>query len=966
MKKLNKDRLLAGTIVAGASVLGLVGPAFAQDAATTTDDEEAIVVTGSRIAHANVTAPTAVTTVDSETIEYSGEANLADILQGVPSFGVPALSSGNSNFFTTNNGINSLQLRNLGENRTLTLVNGRRWVPGTPGASFVDFNTIPVDLLDRVEVITGGASAIYGADALAGVINVILKDDFEGLQYRYQYGQSEEGDDVDQRFSVLAGGNFADGRGNAVVNFVYSRNDGVMARDRDETQLDFTARCSTTGVPADCQTPVYGAFSTYSASGLFFNQTGPGAFSVNGSNAAVPYTNAGFGFNRQQYRRYSVPNQRFMLSGLFNYEINPAVEAFAETMFSYVSTEANIEPTPYNYSSASVPGIPCSNPYVPATLYTKVCSSGQTAIPFRRRMLEVGTRGGTANRSTFRILTGLRGDFGDGAYNWETYYAYGRNDSLQKVTGAIYNQHFRNAIDASDDGFGNITCNDPVARAGGCVPINIFGFGSISQAAADYVNANSSRTAFSTQEVAGATINGPLFAMPAGDVNFAAGAEWRREVSEDRPDALTQAGETSSNKEGVTGGGYSVGELFAEVEVPLLRDLPLIQELTFGAAYRWSDYSVQGQTEAYSARLQWQITDWLRARAQYARAVRVPNIGELFGPAGENFAGVVDPCNGVTEVDVPGDTDNICRSIAVINNRINAEDLADDGLNNGTGNFTLTLAEQQGTGGFTGGGNTGLAPELSDSYNVGLVLDHDFGSPGTITASLDFWRIELTQQIAVPTRQSQVDTCYDVALADFPTAACAFVVRDTTGLNPLTLGEIEEVNSTFSNFSDVTYFSGVDLSILWGFSLSDWFGSAPGDVQLRMNWGHAISTQADNAGDDGLTGEIENPQDRIQFGAIYSVGPATFSWESNWVSDVTQDTPGPAGTYNVGDYLTHDVRLGWDVNERTNLYVGSNNVTDEDAPIVLLAPFNTTGTLTDASQYDPIGRTFYAGIRLRY
>lgn len=957
-----KDRLLAGTIIAGAAVLGMTAQAHAQDVVA--EEEEAIVVTGSRIARANLTSPTAVTTVDAQAIELSGEDNIADILRGVPSFGASAISSGNSNFFTVGNGINTLQLRNLGEARTLVMVNGRRYVSGVPGAAAVDFNTIPTDLLERVEVITGGASAIYGADALAGVINLILRDDFEGIEYRYQYGESGHGDDVNHRFSMLAGGNFADGRGNAVLNVAFTQNGGVYARDRDNTAVDDIALCVTTpGAPdpENCQTAVEGFFSSFSELGRFFDYSTAGesltCASGTGSGCVVaPFSTALHGFNRQSQRRYTVPIERFMLAGNVNYEISPSIEAFAETMFSHTNVTSDLEPFPHSSSDLSIVGIPCTNPFIPSAMVTALCDGGDTAIPYTRRMTEIGNRGNIVNRNVYRVLLGLRGDFAE-RYNWETYYSFGRTEDAQRTGGQINVANMREALNIIDTGGvgdpADFVCANPTAVAEGCVPINLFGRGSITEEAAAWVQAPMQRQGMAQQEFAGATLSGPMFELPAGDAEFAFGVEWRRERAEDIPDALTQTGQNASNVALPTIGSYSVGEVFAETEFPIIREQPFFHDLTVGLAYRWSDYSSAGETEAYTGRLQWAPTEWLRFRAQYARAVRVPNIGELFAPAGENFAPVSDPCNGVTAA-TTGDVAANCRADPSIMARILA-----------TGSFTLTQSEIQGTGGFTGGGNEDLAPEVADSFNVGFVANHNFGAPGNMTLSVDWYQIEVEGIIRALGRQETIALCYAEPAGTFPNDFCDNIVRDDTGPN-FQLGEITEVNTATFNDSNPQEFSGVDVAWLWNFSLSDWFGAAPGDISLRVNWTHLLYETEDGDGD--TVGQMGSSQDKIQAGVMYNVGPWGVSWETNYLSDsVPSLVSGGQFNFSLGEYLTHDVRVNWDVNESTNLYFGSNNVFDEDAPLVLSGvPGNTTGTDTNASIFDPIGRTFYAGIRLRY
>jgi outer membrane receptor protein involved in Fe transport len=329
----------------------------------------------------------------------------------------------------------------------------------------------------------------------------------------------------------------------------------------------------------------------------------------------------------------------------------------------------------------------------------------------------------------------------------------------------------------------------------------------------------------------------------------------------------------------------------------------------------------------------------------------------LFAPAGENFAPVADPCNGVTAVDDPGTTiDDNCRSIPEIAARIAA-----------TGSFTLTQPEIQGTGGFTGGGNPNLKTETSDSYSIGGVLSHNFGAAGNIMASVDWYQIEIQGLIATVGRQEAIDFCFDVPTGEFPNPFCSLLVRDATG-PAFQLGELTEVNSTFINEGSLKT-EGVDVSVSWNFTLADWISEVPGDVSLRFNYTHLIEFEVTQFGQpDDLKGEVGTPEDKWQGAIVYSVGPATLQWETTYVGDAVPDNAaGGLFNFDVGKYVVHDARIGFDIFENANIYVGSNNILDEEAPIVLSGvPGNSTGTDTNASVYDPMGRTFFAGIRLRY
>jgi outer membrane receptor protein involved in Fe transport len=946
--------------------------AAAQDQADQPDAEvTTVTVTGTRLQRANITAPTAVTTIDSEDLQRAGLNNVADVLRTVPSFGVSALTSANSNFLTSSSGINTLQLRNLEEDRTLVLVNGRRHVAGVPGSAAVDFNTIPVALIERVEIITGGASAIYGSDALAGVINVILKDKFEGVELGYQFGEADDGGNIENRVSFTAGGNFAEDRGNAVVSATFSENRGLFARERPNTQLDDLALCIQTDDPADCQTEIVPVFSSFAEGGRFFVPSTGQSFAIasgTGSTATVaPWNTAQFGFNRQAFRRYTVPTDRYLLATLLDYEVADNTKAFFEATFAQTRTESELEPFPHSNSDLNIGGIPVDNPFVPQAIRDAVVAAGDDVIEYFRRTTELGARGATSKRDTFRFVVGFEGEVAE-RFNWTTYYLLGRMDDAQQGGGQLNALNFREALNVVDGDGDPLTfdpvCANPAAVAEGCVPVNLFGQGSISPEAADYLRAPSSRQILTQQEVAGADFRGSAFELPAGPIEFAVGAEWRRERAEDVPDVLTQRGLNAGNAEAPVIGDYDVKEGFAEFEVPLLKELPLVNSLSIGGAYRYSEYSTVGSTDAYAGRVSWAPIESLRFRGQYARAVRAPNISELFSPGGENFANVSDPCNGVTATsNAPdgGPSHANCRAIPEIAARIAA-----------TGTFTLTQTELQGTGGFTGQGNLNLDAETSDSWALGAVFDHRFTSAGQMTVSLDYFNIKIEQLIDTIERQTAADFCFDAAT--FPNQFCSFLTRDTTG-PAFQLGELEEVNSGFVN-EGVLETTGVDLSLFWGVNLQDWFESAPGRASLRVNWTHLLDFEETKFGAlDNLVGDTGYAKNKGQTAILYAVGGFDAQWEWNYISDSVPDQSNPTFNFSVGAYNLHDLQLGYTFGENflggnmegTRLYFGVNNVLDEDAPIILSGvPGNTTGTDTDASVYDPIGRTWYAGLNLTF
>ncbi|GAA5445772.1 vitamin B12 transporter BtuB [Microbulbifer sp. NBRC 101763] len=926
-------------------VLGATGQAFAQESADANDATlvEEVIVTGSRITRSNLEAATPITTVNSESIEFSGMVNSADVLRSLPATGVSGISSSNSNFFTSGAGINTVELRNLGEDRTLVLVNGRRYVSGVAGTSAVDWNTIPTELIERVEVITGGASAIYGSDALAGVINVILKDDFEGVSITSSHGETVEfGDDQTDRFNITAGGNFDDGKGNAVISMTYTDQKGVLARDRKNTEVDDIATCRLTQNIDDCQDSTAPFYSSYSEHGRFFVPSTGDSYVVDGGQV-VPWDQEKYGFNRQNFRRYTVPTERYLISSNLNYQINDSLEAFIETTFARTETQSEIEPYPHSNDDLFITGISVDNPFVPDDLRAAVVAEGDDVIEYFRRTTELEQRGSFAERQTFRGLVGLRGEFND--WNWDAYFGQGQMQDSQRGTGQLNISNFRNALDATVDGDGNIVCADAAAVAEGCVPINLFGYGAISADAAKYVTAPSIRDQRTKQTFGGINISGELFELPSGPLSLAAGLEYRDEYAADFPDALTRTGQNAGNKEEPTEGSFDATELYVEVEAPILSGLPGVQELSVGAAYRYADYSTVGNTDAYTARVSWVINDDLRVRGQYARAVRAPNISELFAPGGESFGAVSDPCNGVTATTTGTIAEN-CRAIPAVAARI-----ADQGV------FDLTQTEIQGTGGFVNQGNGNLDPETSDSYTLGVVFDRDLGI-GSLSVSVDWYNIEIENLIDTVGRQTSVDYCFNST--SYPNNFCDFIVRDTSGAD-FQLGEITEVNSGYINEGSLET-EGVDVQVQWGMELGS------GQLDLSLVYGHIIDYTETKFGEgDELVGEVGISENEWVATVNYSLDRLMVQWETSFIGDAVPDLSNDLYNFEVGTYVTHDLYASYQFTDSISANLGINNVLDEEAPVILTGiPGNTTGHDTAAAVYNDIGRSAFVGVRMEF
>jgi outer membrane receptor protein involved in Fe transport len=942
-------------------------------AAFAAEGTETVVVTGSRIPQANAVAPTAVSVVDQTDLQIKGTINVASALRDMPSVGVSGYSSTNTNFSTAGVGINSVELRNLGEARTLVLVNGRRYVAGVAGSNTVDFNSIPTQMIDRVEVITGGASAIYGSDALAGVVNVLLKTDFEGITAGYQGGVSEFGDAVSHKIDATIGGNFANGKGNAFVSLAWSHEGGVKSANRPDNGVDNYAECYYYGEDINrknCETMVLGTYSSYGANGRFFyNDNGDSATisSGTGSTGTVsPWSTSKYGYNRQAWRMIQVPVDRLLLAANAHYNFSDSLQGYIETTFANSSSSQRMEPfaadAGIGNNSLNNGGVSIDNPYMPAALRAAAIAGGYTELPFYRRMVEFGPRQSTARRDTYRFVTGLKGTVLD-RFNWDVSFDWGHTFSSQDGTGQINVSNFREALNATTDSDGNIVCASATAVAEGCAPINIFGKNSISAAAIKYINAPQSRTDNIDQKVVQAQVEGALFALPAGDVHLATGFEWRRESSSEVPDALTQTGQNGSNTEAATKGSFNVVEYFAEVQVPVLKDLFLVKDLSLSAAMRYSSYNFQGVTSAYTGRISYSPIDDLRFRIQYARAVRAPNINELFAPGGEDFATVTDPCNGVTAAQTTQLAKN-CLANPYVAARVAA-----------TGSLNLSLAEMQSTGGFNFKGSTALKPETSDSWSMGVVYNHDFGNLGTLDLSLDYYDIRINDYITTVGRQQALNLCYGAATT-VGNPFCAMVVRQSVGSAPYQ-GAITELNTGYVNAGwdktsglETQFGYGLDLNSIEALKNGSLIGlSDAGVFHARFNWVWMMSDTSNLL--NTLTpykGNIYEPVHKVQAVYMYTNGPLTLQWETEFRASTveSQDKTDPYYGLPHPDYFMHSIAVNYQVTPELEAYMGVNNVFDTQAPIVLSGiNSNTTGTNTAADVFDALGRRYYFGLRLK-
>lgn len=989
-------RLSAGSLAVGIALAS--APAFAQDEAGTdqaADEGTMIIVTGSRIAAPDVESPAPLQIIDDTAIDEAGVTNVQELLLENPAFGTPALSRTNSAFLTSGTGVATIDLRDLGSDRTLVLINGRRVVGSIANSAIVDLNVIPTQFVERIDVLTGGASSLYGSDAMAGVVNFIYKSDFEGIEANAQYGITERGDDARYQLNVTAGGDIANGDGNIMVHFGYSNEEGLPSRKRSNTQIDALSSIYFGG---DWGTDTEPFFSSFPPQGRFdvngtassgddwtFNPNGQlqSCFTTNGPTCTAafgPGTGPN-GFNRQAFRTLAVPVERYLFAAAGDYALTDNVNFFFEGTFNKTSSSREIEPFPLQSGGTNgiypgggrmpienyLPGTNTivANPYVPAEILAAASDldgDGLRDVGFTRRLVEFGSRSGSTERDFYRFVVGFDGTLADDRFRWDVSYNYGQVSENQVSNGQVNVVNFRDALaarlevgDENGNGIpGEVICIDPEARANGCAPANIFGAGNISQAAVDYIAAQGTYQTGIKQHVVQGNISGTLFELPAGPLGVAAGVEYRREESFSDNDALTNAGLNAGNALPDTSGAFDVVEGFVEVRVPILADTPGFELLEVGGAVRVADYSTAGTVYSYNVTGTWQPIEDVRIRGTYARSVRAPNIGELFAGLSQTFpSGLIDPCIGVGPTGGGAIGDN-CRADPGV-----AANIAANGV------FTQVQSDIQGISGFNGG-NPDLFEETADSWTVGAVIQPRSlgGVFDRLTLTADYYNIEIEDVISGFPRQFTLDQCYSEGNPIF----CSLITRRPAATSTNSAGSIQFINALQVNAA-VLKTSGVDVTANWYTPL----GLTEGDrLSLRVAYTHVIEYDffsLPDADPDPSDGEIGTAKDRFTANLNYQNDDFRLGFTGTFIGKSWEDDQffGTPRVESVPAIFYLDMNAAFYVTDEAEVYFGVDNLLDTDAPNILTGTtFNVTGADTAADVYDVFGRRYYAGVRLRF
>ena len=924
---------------------GAAAPTQAQEA----DGLEQVVVTGSRIARSEVESSVPVQVVTAELLDSQGSQNVADILAELPAFGTGLVSRANSNFLTSGNGVSTLNLRNAGDQRTLVLINGRRAVSGLGGTSTVDINNIPTELVKSIDIITGGASAVYGSEAIAGVVNFTLKDDFEGFEFRGQSGQTSESDNDRYLGSLTAGFNLGE-RGNITANLTWDKDVGLRSKNRAISANDRPFR------------------SGFVPQGRFFtNGMAPAItdWTYDSNNNLIAYRGSAIdGFNRNAERYIAVPLERMLLTALGSYELTENLEVFFEGSYSDTKSRSRLEPLATANDDAVTPtgdsyaGLTLDNPFIPAPIRNQMIATGQTNLQFFKRMNGVFDRSNRNDREFERVVLGVRGTvFED--WKWDVYVNASKTTDFTFSETGLRDRYFF-ALDAiADPMTGAPICRDAAARAAGCQPFNPFGFNSVSAAAAAYLT-NNGRTldtyqATIEQKVAAANLVGELWELPAGAIKIATGLEHRREDSAEKFSAETQAGNTLGNALTNTEGDYSVTEAYLEAIVPVFDSLDL--EL----AGRIGDYTTVGDVFSWKAGLTWQALDSLRFRGVYSVATRAPNIGELFlGPSQTFPSGLVDPCIGVGATTAPSGTSAAVASYCRAQPGFAANIAANMGVF-----FEDPNRDNQSIEGFDRG-NPLLNEETAKTLTVGLVWTPE--ALPRLQVTLDWFDIEIEDAIALVPRQFIIDQCAESGGAS---NLCSFITREPA--NPVRArgpGTLFSIDSGPVN-SAVIETAGVDLGARWAYTFENGHTFNTNlnytyldKLNLQPLAGAPVEVNKGQLNGDGRLGAGFEHRAALSLG--YEIGGFKATWRLNYQSSIVDTLP---DTLPIGAYVYNDmqVRYNWGDDDKYGVYFGVDNVFDKKPPLVEQNfASNITGTETAAESYDPIGRFMYVGLEFKF
>jgi outer membrane receptor protein involved in Fe transport len=979
----------------GVLVVAWTSAALAQDVTTpqakslTTLGE--VVITGSRIPRPDRTGVSPLAQIDSGEIRSQGVMGIEDVLNRMPQVFV------DQNDTVTNGatGTATVNLRDLGAERTLVLIDGKRLMPGDPtsGSVAADLNFIPAALVDRIDIVTGGLSAIYGSDAIAGVVNFIMKRNFTGVKMDAQAGffshdNGQTGiqavlaaqgqpqapksvtDGLAYEATIIAGVDAPDGRGNVTVYGGYRATQAITEAARDFSACALTASGANLFCQGSTASPAPGRFLVIDQTD--FNLAGDLTLDPTGAgNTLRPFDPVRDAYNYGPHQYFERPDQRYTAGAFAHYQILPSAEFYADAMFMRDDTTAQLAPSGLFLQPFT---IACANPMLSAAEVKGFCADanvppgGDTLIFIGRRDVEAGSRQYLLLHTDWRVVAGVRGEAG--AWRYDVSGQYSAVDISQTDQNDVSLTRVADALDVVRGPSGALVC---ASGAAGCAPYDIFKTGALTQAALAYVETPGVATGRTDEIVVSANLSGALdgYGLKSpwarDGVGVALGAEYRREGLGYSPNAELASGDLSGA--GVStpalNGRFGVYELYGETRLPVAQDrgAPL-GDLTIDGGIRYSWYSSVGGAATYKAGVEWAPSPDLRLRAGFSRAVRAPNIVELFTPQSFNGGGLGhDPCAGanpVVDQQDPYATEANCARTGVTAAQYGHVAISPTAYN------------------ALEGGNPELGPETADTATVGLVATPRM-VPG-LSLAVDYFDIRVNHVITALDADVTIEQCLQTG-----NPFLCGQVRRAPGTGSLWIGTAGYVNDVVQNAASLDT-RGVDLDMSYQHAVPGWRGRSLGTAVVRLVGTYYLDRSTvtvpgapafDCAGYYGQACGDPAPHWRHTLRMTWDT-PWNFELTAAWrfIGPVTVSAASPDPTLNM-PFATADSRLGacgyidlslsWRVNRRVEVRVGVNNLFDVDPPVVgtdfqagIAANANTYPGL-----YDALGRWMFIGMTAR-
>ena len=887
-----RSNLLANSVrlalVGGAAAVALTAPmAFAaEDGAKV----ERIEVTGSRIKRTDMEAASPVLVMNRDEIEATGMISIGDILQTIPAAG----SALNTAFNNGGNGSTNMDLRNLGSQRLLVLVNGKRWISSL--GSTVDLNTIPTSAIDRIEVLKDGASAVYGSDAIAGVVNIITRKNFEGVEVSVYGGENAKYNDGRQYTADITFGSVSE-KGGILFNMSHVTQQPIWAGDRDISDTGYSSTTDNTRLQIkgsqlnQTNQDALALIATPSDKGIYNLMTKEGTGTNLGPDQFRPRTGADV-YNYAPDNYLSTPQNRnsFYIQGF--YDISDNLRVVSDFMMTNRKSSQELAPMPLTLgasfgAAASRVDIGANNIYNPfgEALYgdsARAIANGEADgyVPYalQRRMVEAGSRRYEQNDTTYRAMVGLEGNLNDN-WTWTANYIYGQNSQDELTTGLLNLTRINQALGDN--------CN----ASNGCVALNLFGGpGTVTQDMVDYISFDSvSRSGLTMKDYA-FSISGDLFDLPAGPVGIAIGLERREETGFDTPDPLTVTGESSGNQRDATSGGFRLDEAFVELSIPVL------ESLLVTPAIRFSDHDAYGNNTTGKVGVEFRPMDDMLLRGTWAEGYRAPSISDLYAGSADSYPTWQDPCNNPNgQLDLsknPG-----CAAVPVDYNQANTQ---------------IRISQVS---------SPDLKPETSESYTFGTVYNPRWLEGAEFT--LDYYNIKVEDAIG---RYGHTRIARECATLSNP-ASCDKIDRDS-------LGNIVDLRNFLQNAGEYNV-EGIDFFTSYRFPETS-FGS----FKASLDVAYVIKNEFDGTDRVGIqTGDGGFPEFKSNLMVDWAMGDWDAHWKVRFVGEMTNDyyTDVDEEDYkflknngyreNFSAYMVHNVSVGYNIDDyNTKISLGINNL----------------------------------------